>query len=106
MGGRSIDTTGQPPRTLHFEWDPAKNASNTTKHQFSFEEATTLWDGRRRVEIDVLHHTEARQMNLGMIDGKLYAVITTIRGQRIRIISARRANSKEAPLYEQHHAGG
>lgn len=39
---------------------------------------------------------------LGMIDGRVYVVVYTVRGSAIRIISARKASEKEVGDYEHY----
>ena len=41
-----------------------------------------------------------------MIEGRVFVLIYTIRGSAIRIISARKANSKEIREYEQNTREG
>ncbi len=45
---------------------------------------------------------EDRYRLIGMIDGRAYVVVYTVRGSAIRIISARKANRKEISDYEYH----
>ena len=45
---------------------------------------------------------EDRYRLLGMIDGRVFVVVYTMRGFAIRIISARKANRKEAGDYERN----
>ena len=41
-----------------------------------------------------------RFINIGKINTKIYAVVTTYRKENIRIISARRSRKKEIEIYE------
>ena len=52
------------------------------------------------VEIKTSYEDEERFINIGKINTKIYAVITTYRKGSIRIISARRARKKEIEIYE------
>ena len=45
---------------------------------------------------------EDRYRLLGMIDGRAYVIVYTMRGPTIRIISARKANGKEVGNYEHN----
>ena len=45
---------------------------------------------------------EERYRLLGMIDGRVYVVVYTVRGSAIRIISARKASGKEVGDYEHN----
>lgn len=90
--------------TFKFEWDARKAASNRKKHGVSFEEALTVFndplelsfeDGRSRGELR--HVTLGRSLN-----DHLLVVVSTERGDRVRIISARRASSRERYQYEEN----
>lgn len=43
---------------------------------------------------------EVREVGLGVIGDRLYCVVFTQRGDTMRIISLRKANSREIELYE------
>lgn len=47
-----------------------------------------------------LEEDEERFINIGKINSKFYTVVSTIREDKIRIISARRARKKEIEIYE------
>ena len=49
---------------------------------------------------------EDRYRLLGAIEGRVFVLIYTMRGSAIRIISARKANSKEVREYEQNTSEG
>jgi uncharacterized DUF497 family protein len=89
-----------------FEWDPAKAASNLTKHGVSFEEALTVFTDPRALDAASERHSglERRFVRLGRsLDGRVLVVAYTVRrtadGEAIRIISGRRANRKERAAY-------
>jgi len=44
---------------------------------------------------------ERRMRVLGRIDGQLHAAVITPRGEKIRVISLRRANAREERAYEK-----
>jgi uncharacterized protein len=44
---------------------------------------------------------ESRRLTLGNIEGRLYAVSYTLRGEAIRLISARKANDREQRKYHE-----
>ncbi len=85
---------------MKFEWDRAKGVLNHKKHRVSFEEAVAIWDGTC-VEIENIAHSdgEFRSATVGMIDNKLYVAIWTRRGEKIRIISVRRARKNEEKAF-------
>jgi uncharacterized DUF497 family protein len=87
---------------LLFDWDPAKAASNVSKHRVSFEEAKTVfYDEEASDEPDLDHSLEeARMILVGMSDRlRVLTVIYTERGPWTRIISARHATSREKKRY-------
>ena len=89
---------------LRFVWDEAKASSNQTKHGVSFEEAETAFeDPLGRFMGDPDHsEREDRFVLLGMSSRpRLLVVVHCYRedDSTVRIISARRANRREASLY-------
>ena len=85
---------------MKFEYDIKKSLINKEKHGIDFEEVQVLWNDNRMVEIKTSYEDEERFINIGKINTKIYAVITTYRKGSIRIISARRARKKEIEIYE------
>lgn len=89
---------------LIFEWNINKAKTNKLKHTISFEEAATVFGDHRSLTIDDISHSlnEKRKIILGLsVNNCLLVVIHTYRGERIRIISARKASKKERKQYEQ-----
>ena len=81
-----------------FEWHAPKRAINLEKHGIDFEDAIAIWAGpvatRRAV-----HKPEERFVSVGVMDGRMIAVVWTRRGDRRRLISARRARDNERLCY-------
>jgi uncharacterized DUF497 family protein len=89
----------------NFEWDLAKAATNYAKHGVCFERARLVFaDPFGIAEIDDRqNYGEERFTRVGMVEGALLFVSYTERGERIRIISARRATKHEQDdYYEQN----
>ena len=84
-----------------FEWDDSKAARNYTKHSVSFEEATGVFDDPFAIEEldDREAYDEERFSLIGIVGNRLLKVIYTERGERIRIISARKATKRERENY-------
>jgi hypothetical protein len=83
-----------------FEWDSSKDEINKEKHKIGFEEAIELFDAPHlRLRSD--RSGEIRWVALGKAQGRVVAVIYTERVERIRIISARMARTKEREIYQQ-----
>jgi len=86
---------------MRFEWDRQKKLKNTSKHGIDFKTATKLWDDPNRVEIQAAFEQEKRYILIGQIQDKSWTAIFTIRSTTYRIISVRRARTKERLLYEE-----
>jgi uncharacterized DUF497 family protein len=89
--------------TDEFEWDPYKAAANLQRHGVSFEEAATVFDDELALTVpDAAHsYDELREFTIGVSrTGRLIAMAHTLRGDRIRIISARPAERRERRQYE------
>ncbi len=90
--------------SLEFEWDEEKARGNLKKHRVSFEEATSAFGDPLALTIpDPLHSEEEdRFITLGESHrGRLLVVVSTERGAKIRIISARVATRRERKGYEE-----
>jgi hypothetical protein len=85
---------------MEFEFDRNKSGSNKTKHGIDFREAQALWEDPDFIEIPAKTSDEPRFLVIGQIAGKHWAAVITYRGDRIRIISVRRAGQKEIDIYE------
>jgi hypothetical protein len=85
----------------HFEWDAEKAETNWQKHRISFGQAMEVFSDTRAVIIDNPFPFEERYSALGMDAlGRVLVVVYAWRGDRIRIISARRATRNEQHQYE------
>ena len=82
------------------EWDDEKAAKNVKKHMVYFEDAARIFLDEDRVEIfDELHSDfEERWKVIGLVRNVL-VVIYTERGEKYRLISARKAISEEVDEY-------
>ncbi|HEV7338482.1 MAG TPA: BrnT family toxin [Bosea sp. (in: a-proteobacteria)] len=79
-----------------FEWNDEKNATNIRKHGIAFKDAIKAFDDVNSFEYRSLGpHAEQRCVLIGSAEGRLIAVIYTVREERIRIISARAARREE-----------
>jgi len=85
---------------IEFEFDKQKSQSNKKKHGIDFIEAQAIWKDESRLELPAKTEDEPRFLTTGMIAGKMWSAVTTIREEKIRIISVRRARQEEVDLYE------
>jgi uncharacterized DUF497 family protein len=84
-----------------FEWDAAKAQSNLVKHGVSFEAARWAFDDGfafERCDFDS-EPGHIRYVISGMVKDVILTVVYTERGERTRIISARRATKYEQTEY-------
>jgi uncharacterized DUF497 family protein len=82
---------------MDFEWDDAKADSNEQKHGVSFTEAMTVFaDPLSLTGYDPDHSDdENRYITMGLsAAGRLLVVSHTDRGEKVRIISARKASGR------------
>ena len=92
---------------MEFEWSHKKTVSNIRKHGISFEEATSVFSDILAFTYDDEVHSriERRYATLGMSNhGEVLVVAHTMRGERVRIISARKATPREKRWYEKERA--
>jgi uncharacterized DUF497 family protein len=85
---------------MAFEFDEGKNKANKAKHGIDFVAAQALWEDVDALEVPAQTQDEPRSIVLGRIGAKLWSAVITRRGERIRIISVRRARNEERDLYE------
>lgn len=86
---------------VEFEWDDAKSDACFAERGFDFAYAVQVFlDPDRLVEADNrFDYGEPRYRVLGQIEGRLFLVVYTPRGDAFRMISARKANAKEIVRY-------
>lgn len=82
------------------EFDPEKSATDRDKHGIDFDEAQLLWDDPWLLEAPARTVDEPRTIIVGKIGNRHWAAVFTYRGERIRIISVRRAREEEIERYE------
>jgi hypothetical protein len=89
---------------MDFEWDLAKSNSCQISRNFDFAYVISVFaNPMLLVEHDQRwDYGEERFRALGVIGEKLFVVVFTRRFRVIRIISARRANSREVKRYEKN----
>ena len=88
---------------VRFEWDEAKRAANLVKHGVDFADVPQMFVGPMLIGRDTRKdYGEARQVGFGFILGRLMVVTFTEReSDTIRIISARKANTREKIFYQE-----
>jgi uncharacterized DUF497 family protein len=84
-----------------FEWDDTKAIANEKKHGVTFTEAATVFD-----DVDLLVNADPQDPSRFIAVGfsavaRVLVVVHAAQGERIRLISARRATVREEHLYAQ-----
>jgi uncharacterized protein len=89
-----------------FEWDDAKAAQNLAGHGVSFETARLAFDDVFAIvrEDRRQNYGENRFILLGMVQERLLAVAYAMRGERVRIVSARLAEPRERRRYHEENS--
>lgn len=88
-----------------FEWDEHNAEKIWHKHGVSPSECEQIFFNRPLVVADDMRHSEEenRFYALGHTDGaRLLFAVFTVRGENIRVISARNMNRKERKVYQSH----
>jgi uncharacterized DUF497 family protein len=85
---------------MEYEFDDRKSEINLRKHGIDFIEAQDLWNDPDRIEIPAKTIDEQRFLLIGKISDKSWSCIFTHRGEKVRIISARRSRKEEIDIYE------
>lgn len=95
----------------YFDWDPDKAKANRNKHGIGFEQASTIFLDPRMISVFDCEHSEHedRWATIGIDrNGNLLVVVHTFQqvdaeSCRIRIISARKATTKESKQYREEN---
>ena len=90
---------------LFFAWDSTKAKKNIKIHGVSFDEASTAFKDTLSLTIyDPLHSDdEHRQILIGSsYQNRVLVIVHTQKGDKIRIISARKATKHERSQYEEN----
>jgi uncharacterized protein len=85
-----------------YEWNEAKNRANLSKHGLSFEDANIVFSGPCVTFEDTRYdYDEKRFVTLGPLAGRVVVIAHTSRDENTRVISMRKANSREQEIYYQ-----
>lgn len=86
---------------MEYEWDQDKADSNLQKHKVDFADAAHALEDENALTMEDLDLGEQRFITMGTDAlGRLLVVVYTWRGERIRVISARKATRRERNQYE------
>lgn len=85
---------------MEFDGDERKRAANLLKHGLDLADVAALaWETARVLVDDRRDYDEVRFRAVGLYKDRPHFVAFTIRGEKIRVISFRKASAREARLY-------
>jgi uncharacterized protein len=85
---------------MRYTYDPKKLAANVASHQVWFHEAEGFEWETASIEVDTRkRYAETRFVAKGYIGLRLYVLVYTLRETAVRIISLRKANTREMKRY-------
>jgi uncharacterized DUF497 family protein len=89
---------------VEIDFDPAKNERNIRERGLSFIQAERFDFETAMFSVDARRdYGEIRHRALGFLDGRLHALVFVETVAGIRIISFRKANSREVKRYETNY---
>ncbi len=92
---------------MDFAFDPAKDEGNRAKHGVSLALAEVLFAAPHlTLEDDRFEYGEARRIAFGHIRERLFVCVFVDRASKRRIISLRKANTREVKRYEKKSEQG
>lgn len=89
---------------MRFEWDEHKNLLNIRNHKIDFRDVPQVFQGPLLIDLDDRkEYGEDRWVGIGMLRDIPVVIVFVERGpDRLRVISARKANQTERERYERH----
>jgi len=85
---------------LEFEYDPVKSDRNLRERGIPFSLAAEF-EFETSIEFQANRDGEERFLALGLLAGRIHALVYTKRGEKVRVISLRRASNQEVKRYEE-----
>ena len=88
--------------TTDFEWDSTKETANRKRHGVDFQTAAKIFLDPNVIEFDDRSADGELRFNaIGLVDDRMLFVTYTMRGDVVRIISARGAEPHEKRKYHE-----
>jgi uncharacterized DUF497 family protein len=85
-----------------YQWNKDKATANLRKHGIDFADAVSVFSDDLAITILDERLDEERFVTIGLDGfGRVLVVVYTLRGEAIRIISARKATRQEQRQYEE-----
>ena len=89
---------------MEIEYDENKRLTTIAKHKIDFLDMAEILQSQHLV-IDARSEIEERKIAVGKLGGSYFAVVFTMRGDRVRIITARKARRDEREQYQEVFPG-
>ena len=87
---------------MKYQWDKDKAATNLSKHGIDFADAVSVFSDDLAITTQDERFDEERFITIGMdVFGQILILVYTLRGNQIRVISARKATRRERKQYEE-----
>lgn len=84
-----------------FSWDDTKAAKNLASHGVAFDTVRLFdFDAAMEAEDTRQAYGETRIIAIGPAADRVHVLVYTMRGETVRVISFRKANSREIARYE------
>ena len=85
-----------------YQWDEKKSKKNLLQRGLSFADAEQVFAGPCATFEDTrFDYGEPRFITFGMLKGRMVVIAHTPRGEKIRVISMRKANEREQEIYQK-----
>jgi len=86
--------------TIRFVWSESKRLRNRRDHGLDFADAVTVFEGATfTFEDDRFAYGERRFVTLGLLSGIPVSIVHTETSHEIRVMSFRKATTREAALF-------
>ncbi len=86
---------------MEFEWDEDKRQRGIEKHQLDLLYAAGVFEGPTLIAPDERGaYGEARFIAIGTVLGEVFVVVFTKRGDKVRLISARKGGRRDRQKYQ------
>lgn len=90
---------------MEFEWDDEKNKANILKQRVSFGRTAFIFQSPILTKVDLRQdYGETRFVSIRIVEDECLVVVHTIRGPKIRIISAWKGGQDERNKLSKLHS--
>ncbi len=84
---------------MDYEWDEDKNLKNINIHKLDFLDADLVFENEYKITNAAPNSNEKRFLDFAEVNGKVLALVYTLRDDRVRVISFRIASRKERRFF-------